>query len=79
MLICVPLFYDYPLTSILILMIIQILDVIRFILTVPYHKKIRNYVYFIIELSLMIYFICGLVNLTASSQMHDSTGVIINL
>jgi hypothetical protein len=48
MLISIPVFYESPLASILALMILQILDMIRFILTIPYQNKIRNINYFML-------------------------------
>lgn len=79
MLLSITIFYDYPFVSILSLMVLQIIEILRFLLTIPYQHRVRNCVYFIIELSLMIYFICGVMNLLASEQMHDNTGTIINL
>lgn len=42
MIMAIMMFYDYPLVQIGMLIALQVLDVIRFIITRPYQSKIRN-------------------------------------
>ena len=46
MLTAVPLFYDHGLWPVIILTVIQGLDVVRFLLTLPYQSLVRNFFYF---------------------------------
>jgi hypothetical protein len=47
------------------------MDVIRFLLTIPYHKIWRNILYFTLEMLLFVFFISTFVNQYSGRQLFD--------
>jgi hypothetical protein len=78
MLSAIPIFYDQGTIPVLILTILQGMDLIRFLLTIPYHKSWRNVFYFFIESLLFIFFVCAFVNQVASQGMYNRYGLVIS-
>lgn len=79
MLTAVPLFYDHGLWPVIILSVIQALDLVRSLLTLPYQSSIRNFFYFFLQSLLFIFFLCSLINQLSSQSIYDSNGTIVNL
>jgi hypothetical protein len=79
MLTAVPLFYDHGLWPVLILTILQGLDVVRFLLTLPYHSIFRNFFYFFLEGLLFTFFVSSFINQSVGSSIYDSNGVIVDI
>ena len=71
MLISIPLFYEHDLWPVVILMIIQTFDLVRYLLTIPYQKLWRNILYFTIELLLLLFFVFSLINQEAGLSLFN--------
>lgn len=54
------------------------MDVVRFLITIPYHKHWRNITYFTIELLLLLFFMSSLVNQVAALYIYDNDGIIVD-
>lgn len=78
MLIAVIMFYDYPIVEIGLLISLQILEMIRFILTRPYHSKLRNIIYFFLDIIILILFIMILIMNLVFNQIQTSTDLNLN-
>jgi len=57
MIISLPIFYESKNWQAWVLVLLQCLEIVRFILTKPYYKKWRNVYRFILELLLLFFFI----------------------
>lgn len=79
MLTAVPLFYDHGIWPVIILTVLQFLDVVRFLLTLPYQSNVRNFFYFFLESVLFIFFLCSFINQIAGQSIYDENGTIINV
>ncbi len=79
MLTAVPIFYDHGLSPVIVLTILQTLDVIRFLLTLPYQNLCRNIFYFSLEVLLGIFFYCSLINQFIGLSIVDSTGLVLDM
>lgn len=78
MLLSICLFYDFPLVQISILIFLQSLEIIRFLLTIPYSSKIRNFIQISLEILLLITFILILISLTMINTILASTDLDLN-
>jgi hypothetical protein len=58
----IPIFYDHGLSPVIILTILQTIDVLRFVFTIPYQKLWRNFLYFGLEVLLLVFFTSSLIN-----------------
>jgi len=79
MLSAIPIFYDHGLSPVIILTILQSMDVLRFVLTIPYQKLWRNFTYFALEVLLLVFFVSSLINQMAGLSLLDDTGFIVDI
>jgi hypothetical protein len=79
MLSAAPLFYEHLLYPIFIITLLQGLDLIRFFLTIPYHKIWRNVLYFTLELLLFVFFASSLTNQYSGRRLFDDEDVVIDV
>jgi hypothetical protein len=57
MLITLPIFYYTPHAQICVLMLIQLLECIRFLVVWPFKNKIRNFIRLGLDFALLVFFI----------------------
>ena len=62
----------------MILTILQMMDVVRFLITIPYHKVWRNILYFTIEFLLLLFFMASLVNQSVALSIYDNDGILVD-
>ena len=55
------------------------MDVIRFLLTIPYHKTWRNILYFTLEMLLFVFFVSSLTNQYSGRRLYDDEDVVIDI
>lgn len=71
MLSAVPIFYDHLMYPVIIITFLQGMDLVRFLLTIPYHKMWRNVLYFTLEVILFVFFMSTFVNGSSGRQLFD--------
>ena len=54
--IALPIFYSAKNAQVTVLIIIQIMEIVRFLIIWPFHEKVRNYIRLALELCLLIFF-----------------------
>lgn len=59
--IALPIFYSTKYAQVSILILIQAMEIIRFLVIWPFHKKIRNYIRLGLELCLLLFFVSILI------------------
>ena len=79
MLSAAPLFYEHLLYPVFVITFLQGMDVIRFLLTIPYHKIWRNILYFTLELLLFVFFMSSLTNQYSGNRLFDEDDVVIDI
>ena len=74
----IPIFYEYLILPVVVLIILQAIDITRFLLTIPYHKFWRNLLYFTLEVLLLIFFVSSFINQYESLNIYDEDGIMVN-
>ncbi len=59
--VALPIFYSTKGAQVTILIAIQLMEIIRFLVIWPFHSKIRNYIRLALELCLLLFFACILI------------------
>jgi hypothetical protein len=79
MLSAAPLFYEHLFYPVFVITFLQGMDLIRFFLTIPYHKMWRNVLYFTLELLLFVFFASSLANQYSGRRLFDDDDVVIDI
>lgn len=79
MLAAAPIFYDYLFYPVFIITFLQGMDIVRFLLTYPYHKIWRNILYFTLETLLFVFFVSSLINQYSGKRLFDDDDVVIDV
>jgi hypothetical protein len=61
MMVALPIFYSTKGAQVTILIAIQLMEIVRFLVIWPFHSKIRNYIRLALELCLLLFFACILI------------------
>jgi hypothetical protein len=72
MIISMPLFYNTPYAQMGILFIIQFFEILRFWFVWPFVSKRRNYIRLSLEISLLLFFLVNLIQITLLQQIMES-------
>lgn len=72
MMISLPLFYAIPHAQMSMLVFIELLEIVRLLIVWPFASKLRNIFKLSMELIILTYFICGLVQGVLSIELSKN-------